>query len=135
MSADRLMQALATELASTVRTRCIHVARVERRFEHRRVQVWQLVKIQTAKQAAMIAVLTIGNRLGRMPSVRGNTGDRLRASGVSGRHRVCVIVPGSSADRDAHAQRSRPHAEVNGGLELNRLSVQARGNRLAGGHV
>src|SRR4029453_15236881 len=83
----------------------------------------------------MIAVLTMGKRLGRMPSVRGNMGDRLRATGVSRPHKVCVIVPGSSADRDAHAQRSRPHGEVNAGLELYRLSVQARGNRIAGGHV
>ena len=40
----------------------------------------------------MIAVLTMGKRLGRMSSVRGNMGDRLRATGVSGRHKLCVSV-------------------------------------------
>ena len=40
----------------------------------------------------MIAVLTMGNRWARIPSVRGNMGDSLRATGVSGHHKLCVIV-------------------------------------------
>jgi hypothetical protein len=60
--------------------------------------------------------------------------DSLRAPGVSGRHELCVIVA-SPAERDSDAQRSRPNREVNGGLELDRLSVQTRGHGVAGAHL
>jgi hypothetical protein len=44
------------------------------------------------KQAAMIDTFTIAKRRGRMPSVRGNIRDSLRARWVTGRHETWVIA-------------------------------------------